>query len=87
MFQKPFLYVMMLFLTGTGLECVWGRWAGPELVSGESTGCTSSVRGVTAVALIGLRWKWNSSAKRTRKKGGSARASPVAVRMPKSDSS
>ena len=52
------------------MECVWGHWAGPKLVSGESTGCTSSVRGVTATALIGLLWKWNSSAKRTIKKGG-----------------
>ena len=60
---------MMLFSTGTGPESVWGRWAGPGLVSGKSTGCTSSVRGVTATALIGLRWMWHSSAKRTRKKG------------------
>ena len=61
--------MMMPFSTGTGLECVRGCWVGPGLVSGESTGCTSSVRGVTTAALIGLRWKWNSSAKRTRKKG------------------
>ena len=60
---------MMLFSIGTGLECVWGRWVGPGLVSGESTGCTSSVRGVSTAALIGLRWEWNSFAKKTRKKG------------------
>ena len=43
----------------------------------------SSDRGETATALIGLRWMWHSSAKAS-KKGGSARASPVAAPMPKS---
>ena len=42
----------MSFSTGTGLECVWGRWVGPGLVLGRSTGCASSVQGVTATALI-----------------------------------
>ena len=62
-----------------------GRWAGPGLVLGRSTGCASS--GLGCDRCCAVRQVLNAARLyKNREEGRSARASPVAAPMPKSDS-
>ena len=73
------------FQIGTGLECVWGRWAGPGLVLGRSTGYASSGLGNECYCAdrralnVALLCKKNQ-----KEEGGRRGAAPVAAPMPKS---
>ena len=62
-----------------------GRWAGPGLILGRSTGCASSGLGYDCCCAD--RQVLNAARLyKNKEEGGSARASPVAAPMPKSDS-
>ena len=62
-----------------------GRWAGPGLILGRTTGCASSGLGYDCCC-AGRQVLDAAHLYKNKEEGGSARASPVAAPMPKSDS-
>ena len=78
--MMPFFFLCRNWAGASG-----GRWAGPGLILGRSTGYASSGLGYDC-CYAGRQVLDAARLYKNKEEGGSARASPVAVPMPKSDS-